>query len=205
MSPARRTSFAPLLLAGLLASSCGPRAADWRTYEEISERPAPAAGLREAARDPGPATRLRWNMPDGWRPGPAAGMRLGAFSVMRGGQTGLCTIIRMGRGASDPAMNMDRWLAQVGVTNPAASEVAQFLAAQPAVTNADGWRAAIADLTAWPPPPAPDESSLLAATYAPGDLTLFVKLTGPAALLRAERAAFLDFVRSVRQAEESGR
>lgn len=195
------TLLAAAALAGLLASSCGPRAADWRTYEEIVEKPAPSLTASTVARAPAPSTRLRWSLPQGWTALPAAGMRLGVFTVTRASLTGACTIIRMGRAASDLQMNAEHWLAQVGITNPQPAEVARFLATQPAVTNADGWSASITDLTAWPPPPPATATSLLAATYAPGDLTIFVKLTGPVPLLHAERAAFLDFVRSVRRIE----
>ena len=124
-------------------------------------------------------------------------MRLATFAVGRGSQTGLCTIIRMGAAAGDLEANTQRWLSQLGLGDPAPGELTAFLARQERVRTAGGWEATVIDFSGWGAPAA-DAPSMLAGLVAPGDFTLFIKLTGPAALIRSEHGALLELVRSLR-------
>lgn len=124
-------------------------------------------------------------------------MRLATFSVGTEPQTGLCTIIRMGAAAGDLDANTRRWLQQIGQADPEPASLADFLAQQTRLTTRGGWPATLVDLTTWPAG-LEARDSMVAALVLPGDQTLFIKLTGPRALLLAQRAALESLVRSLR-------
>jgi len=180
---------AALLLAGF---GCGPGEADLHRYREIGASPSVAA---PTAPEAPPA--LQWTTPDGWTEQPGGGLRLAAFTVKRDGREGLCTLIALGDAAGSLTENVQRWLGQVGVEPPPA-ELSAFVGDLPPLVAEGGRQGVWIDLGRFTAHLGPEAPSILAAVFEQPRQTLFLKLTGPRALLAAEEDAFSALCRSLR-------
>lgn len=193
-----------LVVAALLATGCGRSDSTWRSYDEIHvEESAPRA---PSARPPGPSAAaspraLAWTAPAGWTEEAGSGMRLATFTLHRDEQTGTCTIVTLGGAAGGLEANVRRWLGQLQLATPPAEAFASFLERQVPLRTEGGFEGTLVDLTELGDP-APTTPSMLAALLPVDDLTLFVKLTGPRGLLLAEKEAFAQLCRSVRNRTE---
>lgn len=137
---------------------------------------------------------LRWTMPAGWRRGPARTMREVTFLFEGGGE---CYVTRLVGTAGGLRGNLDRWSEQMGQGRlaDAAFETlprvdvlgtpVPVLAVEGSFTGMDGRTLS-------------DQGLLGVAVIRDSD-SLFVKFTGPAALVRAERENFLAFVTSLEE------
>lgn len=215
----RRTShaLAPLALAVLLLTGCGPEEPEGRVIKPISSQPAPApepgAPAPEAAPAPGapapgaPAAgptgtgRLAVELPEGWLQEPPANtMRQAQAKIPGAAGDGEFALFYFGPGAGGGIeANIQRWLAQV---EPAAgSEPARETLTVGELTvhtvEAEG------TLTASPmtmqggsPEPQPGHMLLGAVVEGPGG-PWFLKATGPAATLGPYRDEFFQMVRNL--------
>ena len=177
------------LLLFLLAG-CGEEKV---TVYQIPKEEAPQTPQVEAAN---PASEITWTAPEGWQEQPATAMRQGSFLVS--GSNGMKADISVtgfpGDTGGDLA-NVNRWRGQVNL--PPVDEPALDSAQQKIEVN--GAPASLFDL---------NEKTdgggheILAAILHREDKTWFFKMTGDAALVKAQKSAFSDFLKSVRFAPD---
>jgi hypothetical protein len=144
---------------------------------------------------PPAATRLTWTAPPGWSEAPPRAMREVSFTL---GGAGECYVTRLLGNAGGLRGNLDRWRGQIGrealdEAGFAALARVLVLGQEVPVLEEEGTFSGMNGV------PQPDQGLLAVACIREGD-SLFVKLTGPAELVRAERESFLAFVRSLREA-----
>ena len=60
-------------------------------------------------------TPYNWTAPPGWEALPASGMRMASFSISYQGETGDCSIIKLGEKAGGIPVNIVRWRGQIGL------------------------------------------------------------------------------------------
>lgn len=185
---------------GLLTlSACDRRPPAWRTYrEQTINAPAPSAAMSASATDTAPASTLRWDRPDGWAEERGTGMRLASFTVSAGGRSGLCTIVELGGDAGGLEANIRRWLGQLKLPVPESGAWEDFIQRQTPLSSTGGLSGMIVDLTTLGAG-TEDTPSMLAAMFSEAGATVFVKITGPIALLRAEQGRFESLCRSLRR------
>jgi hypothetical protein len=139
---------------------------------------------------------LRWVVPMGWVVQPRRPMREVTFKLPAGAE---CYVTRLSADAGGLRANLDRWCDQFGrvaLTNDAFAALERVemmgqrvpvLALEGSFTGMDG--------------AARDAQGLLGVACIRAEDSLFVKLTGPAAVVRTERANFLAFVQSLEDAQ----
>lgn len=198
------TSFLPCLAASVLllvsSTGCDPRSPAWRSYEEVTiENPAHHQHDDHAATAPRPSapSTLAWTKPDGWNETPGSGMRMATFTVTSGGHSATCTLVRLSGAAGGLEANARRWIGQLGLAVPEDAALSAFLERQVRVESEGGYAGTVVDLAELGR--ASDGSSMLAALIDLQGATLFVKLTGPADLLAAEKDRFIALCRSLRK------
>lgn len=133
-----------------------------------------------------PRATRRWQSPASWQEQPAGGMRLGSFAVQGAGDA---SIIELAAEAGGVAANVNRWLQQLGLPPQSLEDIAVM------AEHADGKAGAFQwfDLKAGPQAAQAMLVAIIPFEYS----TVFVKLTGPAALLAQERENFLGLCRSI--------
>lgn len=189
-----------LVLLGAVLASCSDKPAQIRHYSEVF-LPGESSGDRNMGGGNVPVTgtepsgALAWTTPAGWSEQPGTGMRLATFSMVRGGVTGECTLVVLGRGSGEPVSNVKRWIGQMGGDAPADEAIAAFAQAAPRLPLAGGVPAAFYDLT---PFAKPDGNAMLTAIAEMGERVVFVKLTAPRAFLPGELEAFKALTSSLR-------
>ena len=192
MTPTLGVALSALLSATSLLSACD-RISTVRVYNEVVVVPSPVdslfAGSAAATESP-----FAWSLPEGWQEFAGDGIRLATFEVTGGSSRAETTIVSLAGDAGGPRANVERWLDQLGVT-PSASQVDRIMAAAPDVVTTEGHTLAVFDLTGASPPGA---DSTIGALGTVGSQTVFIKMTGPAALLREQRNAFDQLVGSLR-------
>lgn len=200
-----------LIILALLAA-CGGRDAGWTTTHEVYEQPqapaAPHAGMPPMASGamapasganlpPAADMALQWKTPEGWSETAGTGMRLVTFSMKQASGEGTCTVIVLGGAAGGLEANVARWVGQVGMKAPVDADMKAFIAKQEKFKTAGGFEAVAVDLGDLAPTAAPDSASMLGAIVDVDGATCFVKLTGPAGLLKGEKARFLALCQSL--------
>ena len=152
--------------------------------------PEEAIDLRTAA----PET-LAWDIPERWREGPERPLRDANF-VHPDAESWECYLTVLPGPAGGAAANINRWRDQMGQAPLDATAIADL----PTVPMLDGDAKVIeivGDYTGMQGPTVPD-AKLLGAVLELPEFTVFVKMTGPADLVAAEREAFETFCRSLR-------
>jgi hypothetical protein len=148
------------------------------------------------------AAPYEWTLPAGWRAGPAVPARLATFFV--DDAPGLeVTVHEMGGGAGGALAIVNRWRSHMGLKDIDAAGLSSL----PRVRMLDG-DATVVDLSGH----LVDEMRRLnledarqvGAILDRGSSSVFVRMTGPSALVAAQRSAFDAFVASMR-ATGSGR
>ena len=134
---------------------------------------------------------LTWTAPARWVAKPASAMRKGSYTIAgEGGATADLAITAFPGDVGGEAANVNRWRGQLGL--PALPETAAPAALQR--IEAHGLKLAVLDV----PGTASGAPGRLLGAMVPFDgATWFFKLTGPDALVAAEKAAFLEFLASV--------
>lgn len=146
------------------------------------------------------STPFKYDVPTGWQPRPASGMRKAEFHIDDGGKTAVVTAIDFPADSppmmSDPLANVKRWRGEVGLPPLSDDEVKKTM--QP--LEIDGAQAMSVD--AVPDASQPDQSQAqrgtLAAMLTRGDTIWFFKLTGDRDLVASQREEFQTFLKSLR-------
>ncbi len=142
---------------------------------------------------------LTWTIPEGWTesatPDPS-GMR--AVDLRFGpNQEGECYISLMPGPAGGLEANVNRWRTQMGQTPYTAEEIAQ-LGKKPFFNREATFVAFDGDFKSFGAEQARTGYRLLGLIHSAEQATIFVKLTGPKALVEANEAAFDAFCQSIR-------
>lgn len=133
---------------------------------------------------------LRWIAPAGWQEKPAAAMRKATFVISgANGATAELAVTAFPGDVGGDLANLNRWRGQLGL--PPVTEV-EFAGAVTRL-KVNGLAVTLADLTGGGGSP----QRLLGAMVPHAGATWFFKLTGPAALVAAEKPAFLSFVQTL--------
>ena len=137
-----------------------------------------------------PATDLRWKAPPEWLPRGGGSMRVEQFRI--DGREGMdCYISELGAGAGGLLMNVNRWRSQIGLS-PIAKAEAEQLPTLPVL----GTQAQLVELES---PDAERGMVVLAAFLA--DRSVFVKMQGSPAEIRAELPRFRAFCQTLEVAK----
>ncbi len=157
-----------------------------------------AGGMRGGAAKPSPApspkadAKLKYETPEGWKPGRSGGMRKAAFDISAGDETGEVTIIDLAKAASPLLPNINRWRGQVGLKAIAESDLSK----ESQQLKAGDLEATFVKLIG--PESSVPRKAILGAIIYRENLAWFVKFTGPAKLAEQEEAHFKQFVESIR-------
>ena len=187
-------------------AGCGQRSGTWRTYDEVEVAAPPASAappggmpaMGGAMGDmPVQKIPLKWTTPSGWTEEAGSGMRLATFNMISAGETGLCTIVTLSGPAGGLEANVMRWIGQAKLSPPDDAALAAFLDRQEKLTSEGGFPGVLIDLTQLGASPE-GTPSMLAGSFTAGGSTVFVKLTGSPALLRAEREHLIQLCKSLR-------
>jgi hypothetical protein len=154
---------------------------------------APSGGMGDMASTPvvtasGPG--LKWTAPAGWQEKTGVGMRKATFTISgaNGASAELAVTAFPGDVGGD-LPNLNRWRGQLAL--PPITE-AEFAGAVTRL-QVNGLAVTLADVTGGGDKP----QRLLGAMVPYAGATWFFKLTGPAALVAAEKPAFLSFVQTL--------
>ena len=198
------TSLA-LVLAGCGREDSSHGIAETRALDQPRAGHAPEAGAQApampegfvhppmtAAADPAavatatPTGALRWTPPQGWIQGPARPMRLVSFSPPENPGVD-CYVTVLGGDGGGIAENVNRWRSQLKLAALSDEAVASLprirvLGRSAPMVEIDG-----------------GALGLYGVVCPLGDETIFVKMTGPTEALRADRATFIEFCKSLSQ------
>lgn len=141
---------------------------------------------------------LAWEAPDGWKETEArdpTGMRLVDFRFGPNDE-GECYITLMGGNAGGLEANINRWRTQMGQPPYTAEEIAKlpkkpFFNREGVFVSFDG------DFKKFGAESAAKHHRLLGLVHTSQEATIFVKLTGPKALVAQNEAAFDQFCQSI--------
>ncbi|HVY62435.1 MAG TPA: hypothetical protein VHF22_12320, partial [Planctomycetota bacterium] len=145
-----------------------------------------------------PENPFRWKAPDSWVQAPAAPARVVTYKVAPR-QTVECYVAVLGGAAGGTFMNVNRWRSQLGQGSLSEEQVAALRKVKVLGTEAPLVEVAgnYTDMRG-----EAHEGSMLLATMAPLDgYTVFVKMVGPEAEVRAERERFVQFCASLEVAK----
>ena len=140
---------------------------------------------------PPPANPASWTKPDSWTEKALSEMRLGSFEVA--GANGVSADVSITAFPGDAGgldSNVNRWREQVHQPALESEQLAQSWQEE----AVDGVPTIIVDVQS--PSGAEKASAILGSVMRTADRTWFVKMTGPPALLKAQKDNFLHFVRS---------
>ena len=153
--------------------------------------PAAPAAMTPAAAPAAPAAdgSVTWQIPAGWTPAPAASaMRYATLSVVAAdGTKGELIVSRFPGDVGGDLMNVNRWRQQVGLLAVDAAGLVPLITKLTAGTKT----LSLIDVTG-------PQTRLVAGWTRHGADTWFFKLTGPDALVGAQKANFTAFLESVR-------
>jgi len=154
--------------------------------------PGSAGSTDTSAGDNSPG-KLKYEAPEGWRAGKMSMMRLAAFDIGPEDQKAELTIIQAG---GDLRGNVDRWLGQVRGETPPSEVVDAALSAAERMT-VSGYDAQRFYLDNGKPED--PQGQAIDATIVPleGGMSMFIKATGPAETLAAQRDAIGKFLKSL--------
>lgn len=202
----RATTVAAVVAFGAMLCSCGGRKPSWRTYKEhevIVQAPHAAHAAGEAAAAPAGAesqAALQWKTPQGWSETRSdSGMRLATFELKGDAGAGTCTIVLLGGDAGGLKANVVRWIGQLQLAVPADPDFDAFMKRQQTFATEGGFNTVLLDLTELGPANNDAANSMLASYITVGESSCFVKLTGPAGLLKKEKENFIQLCRSLKK------
>lgn len=153
----------------------------------------------EQARRPDFRSLLAWTVPEGWSESStpdATGMRL--LDLRFGPEKeGECYISLMPGAAGGLAANVNRWRTQMGLNAYTPDEIAR-LPKKPFFNREATYVAFEGDFKGFGADSAKKGYRLLGIIHSAEQATIFVKLTGPKALVEANSAAFDQFCQSIK-------
>lgn len=161
-----------------------------RFYDDRKEEPQERPNFRNL---------LTWTIPEGWSESAtpdATGMRL--LDLRFGpNQEGECYISLMPGSAGGLEANVNRWRSQMGQPAYTAEEIAQ-LPKKPFFNRDATYLAFDGDFKGFGATAAKTGQRLLGLIHSAEQATIFVKLTGPKALVEQQSAAFDAFCQSIK-------
>lgn len=151
----------------------------------------PPIDMRAQTLPPGATAKVtnpQWTVPANWQAGMPSSVRVASF-VVKGAEGKLAdiAITAFPGDVGGQLANVNRWRGQIGLA-PVAQAEADKLTTK---LDVNGIAATVVDL-------AGEKQRMIVATIPHGDNSWFFKMTGDAALLEAQKPAFLDFVKSVK-------
>ncbi|HEY0945810.1 MAG TPA: hypothetical protein VGD81_11100 [Opitutaceae bacterium] len=203
MRPSRPLVFSFAVLIALVA---GCRDNSVKAYRVPKEKEPEAPAATAAAGDtnappPGMAgtpvataggAGLTWAAPSGWESRQGSAMRKATYAITgEGGATAELAVTAFPGDVGGDLANVNRWRGQIGLPPISAAELPAALER----FEANGLKIAVADLTASSGTP---PTRVLGGIVPHDGSTWFFKLTGPAPLLEREKAAFIDFLKTVK-------
>ena len=199
MSPFFTLCLPLLTAAALLTAGCkDQQIGSWLVKKEqhvAGSAPAGAdahAESRQSAATPNAASPLVWQAPAHWKPKAASAMRRASFDVpLADGSTADLSISSLGGAAGGVLSNVNRWRAQLGLAPLADAQ----LGANGERIAANGLTFVLVDIAGQT---GGAQMRLLAAIVESGGDTWFFKLIGPAAGVAGEKAAYLEFLHTVK-------
>ena len=139
------------------------------------------------------ATRLRYQVPQGWHEEPASGMRKASFRIATGGESAEVYIIDLDASVADLLPNVNRWREQIKLEPTTQREIDEHV--QPiAVGDHEGQYLEMLG----------DEKATIAVIVKVAGRAWFIKLTGAKSLVEQERENFKGFVHSLTIGEAAG-
>ncbi len=215
---------ARILIPGMLAVmfvSCrgeGPVAEieDSRTVQTLAKQPAPEASSAqrfgyEHRPAPGPAAQMppgtgapelpfTWAVPEGWEQAPDRPMRVVTFTAGPNDEVE-CFVAVLGQSGGGITANINRWRMQMG-QDPLTEEQVAALPVIPVLGQPSRWVEIRGTFMGQPGEPI--EDALMLGLICPIEqFSVFVKMTGPAAAVEAQRDNFLAFSQSLTWSEPS--
>lgn len=152
----------------------------------------------EPAEDPNAPQQhpLLWVTPEGWTEKPSSQMRLIDFSFGPNGE-GECYLAALPGPAGGLSANINRWRSQIGAPALTDEEIDKlprknFLGGPAHFVSVDGSFKGMGDEAS-----AKQDYRLLGLIHQASELTLFIKMTGPKALVEEHAAKFDAFCQSV--------
>ncbi len=177
-----------MVLPLLLASCREAQVAAYRIPKENDPTPPAAAPAAKAADTGG----LVWTAPAAWQAKPGSAMRKGSYTLgTEGGPSADLAITAFPGDVGGDLANVNRWLGQLGRPPVAAAELAAILTPLPGA----GVAMQVVDLAGGT---AEAPLRMLGAIVPHQGATWFFKLTGPDTVVALEKAAFLEFLKTVK-------
>lgn len=177
----------PVPLTGTAAPSLPPGHPPILSGGDMASQTLPSSALAEAGNP-------TWTVPPGWEEGKASSIRRGSW-VVHGeqGQSADIAVTAFPGDVGGPLANINRWRGQIGlgaITEEEADSITTKL-------EFNGLTAIVVDMTNEKlSPGATYAHRMLVATIAHEGNSWFVKMTGAAPLVGAQKEAFLEFVKS---------
>lgn len=207
---ARCTSPALLALTVLFTSCKKPAVESYRVAKETpppaataptitapatNSNPAPAAATAGGtmAGTPVPTasgTALAWTAPAHWTAKPAGAMRKGSFTIKGDGGEGDLSITAFPGDVGGDLANLNRWRGQIGLAPISEAE----LESTTLHLDRNGLHMTVVDIAGT----GATAQGILGAMVPHEGATWFFKLTGPAALVAKEKAAFAAFLDTIK-------
>jgi hypothetical protein len=142
--------------------------------------------------DNGVQPTLQYTLPAGWEKKALTQMRVASFAVSQNGKQADISVIPLGGMAGNDAANVNRWRGAVGLSTLPEPDIAKLAEKVP-----------VADLTgdlydlAGTAPGSGDDERIIGVILHREDTSWFFKMTGDAALVAAQKPAFISFLKSV--------
>jgi hypothetical protein len=188
-----RLPWCPRLAALLcLALSTGCEREQIRVYTAPKDKPASAQGMTVRPR---PIARplLEWKLPAGWRELGAGQMSVATFSIEgTGGKAAQVAITPLPLMAGREAMVVNMMRAQVGLEELSEEETQK----QFQIVEVGGEKGSLFELVGKSEDSQP--MRIVTAMAHRADASWFYKLSGDAALVEAQRTAFIEFLKSIK-------
>ena len=188
----RRLTLVPLVLL-LAAGGCRePKISAYRVPKEPVEEPATTPADMAASTVPtADGTDLTWTAPAAWQAKAAGAMRKASYTVPGpGGTEADLSVTAFPGDVGGELANLNRWRGQIQLPPLAAGEVPGAVTR----TTHHGLDFVIADFAN---PAGSKPQRILGAIVPHGSATWFFKLSGPDALVAAQKPAFLAFLETV--------
>ena len=146
----------------------------------------------ERATAPRPRPQLSWKLPGGWREVAPGQMNVATFSIHDANQEAQVTVTPLPMLAGQDALIVNMWRQQVGL-KPLSNDVVMAQLQDVVVGGENGKLFEVAGKAAEGEAPA----RIVTAMVHRSDASWFYKLSGDAALVEAQKPAFIEFLKSI--------
>ena len=160
-------------------------------------------GMGGGAMPPGHPTisPYKWQLPEGWAEAPPTSMRIGNFKITASPEAE-CYLTVLSGAAGGVDANVNRWCRQMGQPELKPEEIAALpkvdvLGKSGPVVEVTGSYTGMSGQQF-------TDYTLLGVVVALSDQALFVKMTGPSAVVKAEKDHFLALCKSLTEVEAAG-